>query len=145
MATSFAKCWPKSGDEFLRRLIVIFVVLFVAQNACNSVAAKPTRCEWTITGRPPAETGPARRDRERQTREVHAAASDETRLRMLNGCGEGTAWDKNRTLYPSNDGNPVVTMIHPGTHKYPEEAAALIVKFFKEDRRAAKQPTKSPS
>ncbi len=61
-----------------------------------------------------------------------------TRLRTLNGCGEGTEWDKNCTLYPSKDGNPVVTMIHLGTHKYPEEAPPLIVKFFKEHRRPAK-------
>ncbi len=61
-----------------------------------------------------------------------------TRLRTLNGCGEGSAWDKNCTSYASPSGTPVVTMIHPGTHKYPEEAPALIVKFFKEHRRAAK-------
>lgn len=68
-----------------------------------------------------------------------------TRLRTLNGCGEGTAWDKNCTLYSSKSDTPVVTMIHPGTHKYPDEAPALIVKFFKEHRRAANKPTKSPS
>lgn len=68
-----------------------------------------------------------------------------TRLRTLNGCGEGTAWDKNCTLYPSKDGNPVVTMIHPGTHKYPQEAPPLIVKFFKEHRRPTDTPRKSPS
>ena len=64
------------------------------------------------------------------------------RLRTLNECGEGTAWEKekNCTLYPSKSGHPVVTMIHPGTHKYPDEAPALIVKFFKQHRRAANKP-----
>ncbi|MBC7818717.1 MAG: prolyl oligopeptidase family serine peptidase [Planctomycetaceae bacterium] len=67
-----------------------------------------------------------------------------TRLRTLNECGEGTSWDtnKNCTLYPSKNGNPVVTMIHPGTHKYPEEAPALIVKFFKLHQRATQAAAK---
>ena len=58
-------------------------------------------------------------------------------LRKLNDCGEGTPWgtNKNCTLYSSKSGNPVVTLIHPGTHKYPDEAPALIVKFFQEHRR----------
>ena len=62
-----------------------------------------------------------------------------TRLRTLNDCGEGSPWGTNKhcTLYPSKNGTPVVTMVHPGTHKYPEEAPALIVKFFKEHRRPA--------
>ena len=67
-----------------------------------------------------------------------------TRLRTLNECGEGVPWDtnKNCTLYSSKSGNPVVTMIHPGTHKYPEEAPALIVKFFKLHRRATQADAK---
>lgn len=60
-----------------------------------------------------------------------------TRLRTLNDCGEGTPWHdhKHCTVYSSKSGNPVVTMIHPGTHKYPDEAPPLIVKFFQEHRR----------
>jgi polyhydroxybutyrate depolymerase len=60
-----------------------------------------------------------------------------TRLRMLNDCGEGTPWHDHKlcTVYASKSGNPVVTMIHPGTHKFPEEAPPLIVKFFQEQRR----------
>lgn len=58
-----------------------------------------------------------------------------TRLKALNECGEGTAWGKHCTLYPSKNGNPVVTLIHPGAHGYPAEAPELIVKFFKEHRK----------
>ena len=67
-----------------------------------------------------------------------------TRLRTLNECGEGMVWDKNCTLYPSKIEAPVVTMIHSGTHKYPDEAPALIVKFFKEHRRNAEPTVKIP-
>lgn len=61
-----------------------------------------------------------------------------TRLRTINECGEGTPWHdlKYCTIYPSKNGNPVVTLVHPGTHKYPDEAPPLIVKFFKEHERA---------
>jgi polyhydroxybutyrate depolymerase len=54
-------------------------------------------------------------------------------LRKLNQCGEGKPWDldKNCTFYPSAIGAPVITAIHPGTHNYPKEAPAVIVKFFK--------------
>lgn len=67
-----------------------------------------------------------------------------TRLRTLNECGEGQPWHdaKHCTLYPSKTGTPVVTMIHPGTHKYPDEAPALIVKFFKEHRRSTEATPK---
>lgn len=58
-------------------------------------------------------------------------------VRRLNGCAEaGEAWAKagpvTGTLYPSKTGTPFVSLIYPGTHKYPAEAPALIVKFFKE-------------
>lgn len=58
-------------------------------------------------------------------------------VRKLNGCAaEGTEWAKagpiTGTLYPSQTGTPFVALIYPGTHKYPAEAPALIVKFFKE-------------
>ena len=54
--------------------------------------------------------------------------------RKLNQCGEGQPWDKDKncTLYPSKIGAPVITAIHPGTHTFPKEAPAVIVKFFKE-------------
>ena len=67
-----------------------------------------------------------------------------TRLRTLNECGEGSSWDKNCTQYSSKLGMPVVTMIHPGTHKFPDEAPALIVKFFQEHRRTTTGETAPP-
>jgi polyhydroxybutyrate depolymerase len=54
-------------------------------------------------------------------------------VRKLNGCDpEGKSWDKQCTEYSSKGGTPFVAMIHPGTHAYPKEGPALIVKFFKE-------------
>ncbi len=54
-------------------------------------------------------------------------------LKRLNQCeDEGEEWSKYGTLYPSKLNTPVVTYIHPGTHKYPSEAPPLIIKFFKE-------------
>jgi polyhydroxybutyrate depolymerase len=55
-------------------------------------------------------------------------------IRKLNDCGEGQPWKdtKGCTIYPSQHGTPVVTFIHPGTHTFPKEAPALIVKFFKD-------------
>lgn len=51
----------------------------------------------------------------------------------FNGCeAEGKEWAKGCTIYASSKDAPVVTFIHGGTHKYPKEAPALIVKFFKE-------------
>lgn len=57
-------------------------------------------------------------------------------VRKLNGCSaSGSPWAKAgdivATLYPSKTGTPFVSAIYPGTHKFPEEAAGLIVKFFK--------------
>lgn len=43
----------------------------------------------------------------------------------------GKSWDKNCTIYTSKVKTPVVTFIHSGTHNFPVEAPALIVKFFK--------------
>jgi len=55
------------------------------------------------------------------------------RLRKINDCApEGKPWEKFCTVYDSKAGNPVVTMIHPGTHTFLREAPATIVKFFKE-------------
>lgn len=53
-------------------------------------------------------------------------------VRKLNGCGAGQPWGPSATLYPSATGTPVVTYIHPGTHQFPPEAPAAIVKFFHE-------------
>ena len=55
-------------------------------------------------------------------------------VRKNNQCGEGASWGgaTGCTEYPSKVGAPVVTFIHPGTHTYPSEAPALIVKFFKQ-------------
>jgi polyhydroxybutyrate depolymerase len=57
-------------------------------------------------------------------------------LRQKNLCGEGKPWDvdKRCTIYKSKVGADLVTYIHPGTHKFPEEAPEIIVKFFQEMR-----------
>jgi polyhydroxybutyrate depolymerase len=60
-------------------------------------------------------------------------------VRQLNGCDpQGQPWAQagplSGTLYPSKAGTPFVSLIYPGTHKFPPEAPALIVKFFKENR-----------
>lgn len=54
-------------------------------------------------------------------------------LQKLNQCGPGEAWENEKgcTIYPSKIGAPLVTFIHPGAHRYPDEAPAKIVKFFK--------------
>lgn len=62
-------------------------------------------------------------------------------IRRINGCEtEGREWGKNCTQYPSKTGTPLVTFFHAGDHKYPAEAPALIVRFFKEHVRPEKQP-----
>lgn len=60
---------------------------------------------------------------------------DECRKRL--GCeGEGREWANAGplvgTLYPSPNGTPFVSLIHPGGHEFPAEAPGLIVKFLKE-------------
>ncbi len=58
-------------------------------------------------------------------------------VRRINGCpATGQEWATGCTLYPSDHGAPFVSFIHPGDHKYPAEAPALIVRFFKEHSRA---------
>lgn len=58
-----------------------------------------------------------------------------TRVRDVNGCeATGSEWGKNCTLYPSTRNAPFVEYIHPGTHQFPAEAPALIVKFFQQHR-----------
>lgn len=57
-------------------------------------------------------------------------------VRRNNQCDEtGTKLGPRSTRYPSKTGADVVTYIHPGTHKYPEEVNPLIIKFFKEHPR----------
>jgi polyhydroxybutyrate depolymerase len=60
-------------------------------------------------------------------------------LREINQCGEGRPWelDANCTIYPSKIGAPLITAIHPGDHKYPAQAPAVIVKFFKSQVKGA--------
>jgi polyhydroxybutyrate depolymerase len=59
-------------------------------------------------------------------------------IRKINGCAEkGEEWAKDCTVYPSKTGTPLVTFVYDGTHKYPVEAPALIVKFFKEQTKPA--------
>lgn len=61
------------------------------------------------------------------------------KVRQIDGCDpEGQPWAPNCTLYPSKTGTPVVTLIHPGDHKFPDEAPPLIVKFFKEQLATAR-------
>jgi polyhydroxybutyrate depolymerase len=51
-------------------------------------------------------------------------------LRKLSECGKGKPWAKNCTIYESQLSAPAVTFIHPGTHTFPGNAPAIIVKFF---------------
>ena len=58
-------------------------------------------------------------------------------VRKRNGCdATGKPWAKSGsltgTLYPSKGGTPFVSLLYPGGHAFPDEAPALIVKFFKE-------------
>jgi len=54
-------------------------------------------------------------------------------VKTLNRCGEGEPWrsdgDLTGTIYPAE--NPLVTLIHPGGHKFPPDAPELIVRFFR--------------
>lgn len=67
-------------------------------------------------------------------------------VRRINGCQEmGEAWADVCTLYPSSTVTPFVSYIHKGGHKYPAEAPALIVRFFREHvRPAAANPAPRP-
>ncbi|MCB1276650.1 hypothetical protein [Prosthecobacter sp.] len=61
------------------------------------------------------------------------------KVKQINQCEtEGKPWAKDCTLFPSKVGAPFVAFIHQGTHKFPEEAPALIAKFFKEQAAAVK-------
>jgi polyhydroxybutyrate depolymerase len=59
-------------------------------------------------------------------------------VRKLNGVeADGQPWAKDgplvATLYPSKNGTPFITAIHPGGHMAPKEAPKLIVRFFQEN------------
>jgi polyhydroxybutyrate depolymerase len=55
------------------------------------------------------------------------------KLRQLNGCDPtGHEWAPLCIEYTSAAGTPVVTLIHPGGHNFPQEAPALFVKFFQQ-------------
>jgi polyhydroxybutyrate depolymerase len=54
-------------------------------------------------------------------------------VKQVNRCSAtGVSWAKDCMMYPSATGTPLVEFIHNGAHKYPDEAPALIVRFFKE-------------
>lgn len=56
-------------------------------------------------------------------------------LRRVNGTGDGAPWAADCTVYASKSGTPVVAFIHDGAHGFPRQAPALIVRFFRENRR----------
>ena len=61
-------------------------------------------------------------------------------VRKINGCEEtAKEWAKGCLQYATDKGTPFVSFIHPGDHRYPAEAPALIVKFFKEHVRPARE------
>lgn len=55
-------------------------------------------------------------------------------VKKVNGCNtaKGESWEMKGTIYRTKDGPPVVAYIHPGTHTFPSEAPAWIVKFFQQ-------------
>jgi polyhydroxybutyrate depolymerase len=55
-----------------------------------------------------------------------------TQARQLNGTGKASEGKVDGlTLYESDKGTPVQTLIHPGGHQIPPEAPKLIVEFFR--------------
>ena len=57
-------------------------------------------------------------------------------IRKFNGCAaQGESCGENCTLYPSANGTPVETFIHPLGHIYPLKVTPLIVRFFKDNPR----------
>jgi polyhydroxybutyrate depolymerase len=70
-------------------------------------------------------------------------------IRQINGCAaEGQPWGQHATLYPSPKGTSVVTVVHPGGHALPADAAPQVVRFFREvaggDEQAATAPPNRP-
>ena len=64
-------------------------------------------------------------------------------VRRFNGCAEeGQPWAKegvvDATIYASSKGAPLVTALHEGGHEYARGSTELIVRFFKENPKAAK-------
>lgn len=53
-------------------------------------------------------------------------------VKKINQCGEGSPWEEKCTQFPSEIGAPVITYVTSQGHKFPPEAPALIVKFFKQ-------------
>lgn len=51
-------------------------------------------------------------------------------VRAHNQCDEGKPWGTMGKEYASKAGAPLIAYIHAGTHKFPAEAPAAIVKFF---------------
>jgi polyhydroxybutyrate depolymerase len=68
-------------------------------------------------------------------------------VKKVNGCSEtGEPWAKDCTKYASKTGTPLITLIYDGGHKYPSEAPALIVKFFKEvSQPGSEKPADKPT
>jgi polyhydroxybutyrate depolymerase len=54
------------------------------------------------------------------------------RIRKINGAtADGKSTGNGRTMYASETGTPVATVLHPGAHLLPPRAPRLIVDFFK--------------
>lgn len=53
-------------------------------------------------------------------------------VKKTNQCEEGQPWEEKCTQFPSKIGAPVITFVTSQGHKFPPEAPALIVKFFKQ-------------
>jgi polyhydroxybutyrate depolymerase len=53
-------------------------------------------------------------------------------VKKINQCGEGIPWEETCTQFPSKISAPVITFVTSQGHKFPPEAPALIVKFFKQ-------------
>lgn len=57
-------------------------------------------------------------------------------VKRMNGCSDqGQEWADSATLYPSENGTPLVTVIHPGGHEFLASAPDLIARFFKSQKR----------
>jgi polyhydroxybutyrate depolymerase len=64
-------------------------------------------------------------------------------LRRHNRCTDGRPWeaDERCTIYPSADNVPVIAYIYEGGHPLPQDAADVIVKFFKASTTATTRPS----
>lgn len=50
---------------------------------------------------------------------------------VTNQCKKGKSNGKHSTLYKGKNGNDVMTYIHPGGHRFPQEVLPLITEFFR--------------